>query len=30
VFYVREHDGAKPVDRARLDRLRAAIVSRTV
>jgi [protein-PII] uridylyltransferase len=30
VFYVREHDGTKPVDRARLDRLRAAIVSRTV
>jgi [protein-PII] uridylyltransferase len=29
VFYVREHDGTKPVDRARLDRLRAAIVSRT-
>jgi [protein-PII] uridylyltransferase len=29
VFYVREHDGTKPVDSARLDRLRDAIASRT-
>jgi [protein-PII] uridylyltransferase len=29
VFYVREHDGTKPVNRERLDRLRDAIVART-